>query len=443
MATVKLIPRTVYNGSSYLTVTDSDRMLTNTDSTTYGTVQCTRSSTSSYYVYLRDFDFSLVPSNATVSNITIKVKGYQSGGNTSTLYMYSGTGTQVSACGSGTAFTTSASVITFSNTTIDWNTLKNYGSDLGVRINCRRSSKNKENTIYIYGAEIDVTYSLPVYHTVTITGTNVTPSGAQTVLEGSSLSITGGYSPKPTVTDNGVDVSSRLVQVSSGSVVLIPDGNTSTGFTVSNISNAYTDASSSTYASLELSGGTTGTIYLGLGGATIPSGATIQSVSCSATLQFNANGSGSGFTSSFQMYSGSTAKGSANNWVTEGSDVAKTTYNLSIGSWSASDIQNAKFYITATNNASSTKRYIYVYGVSFSVTYSISGVLYVYTLSNITADHTIVWTANGGSTESLYFKNNGNWVEATHVYKKVNGSWVEQGDLTNVFQSGVNYIKGN
>ena len=54
-----------------------------------------------------------------------------------------------------------------------------------------------------------------------------------------------------------------------------------------------------------------------------------------------------------------------------------------------------------------------------------------------------LWTPDTGSTEALYFKNNGSWVEATHVYKKVNGSWVEQGDLTNVFQSGTKYIKGN
>lgn len=32
--------------------------------------------------------------------------------------------------------------------------------------------------------------------------------------------------------------------------------------------------------------------------------------------------------------------------------------------------------------------------------------------------------------------------EATKVYKKINGSWVEQTDLTQVFSSSTNYIKG-
>ena len=46
-------------------------------------------------------------------------------------------------------------------------------------------------------------------------------------------------------------------------------------------------------------------------------------------------------------------------------------------------------------------------------------------------------------SEALYFKHNGSWVEASKAYKKVSGVWVEQADLSTVFQSGVNYIKGN
>lgn len=444
--TVTLKPSTVYNGSSsYLTITDSNNMCTDTSSSTYGTVQCTRSSTSSYYVYLRGFDFDSVPSDATVSNITIKVKGYQSNGNTSTLYMYSGTSTQVSACGSGSAFGTSASVITFSNTTIDWDTLKSYGSDLGVRINCRRSSRNNANTIYIYGAEIDVTYTVPVYHTVissTDKGT-INPSGSTSVLEGSSysLSITGVTSPH--VTDNGIDVTSQLVQKTGGTETFIPDGNTNSGFTVSNISNAYTDSSSSTYASLELNGGSTGTIYLDLN-SNIPSDATISSVACSFTYEYNRNNSSSGYTASCRLYANTTAKGSSYSLVSAGGTaVAKTTIDLTVGTWSATEINNARLYITGTNNASSTHRFLYVYGVSFVVTYSISGVMYVYTISSVTGDHTIVVTESSTQTDVIYYKNNGAWVAATAVYKKVSGSWVLQNDLTNVFNSSTNYVKGN
>lgn len=166
-------------------------------------------------------------------------------------------------------------------------------------------------------------------------------------------------------------------------------------------------------------------------------------MSCEATLQYNRNGSSSGFTASCQLYADTTAKGSSTSVVTAGgTDVAKTTFTLSPGSWTASEVANARFHLTATNNASGTTRYIYVYGVSFNVTYEIDGVIYTYTLTNITADHTIVVTEAVVAQDAMFIKVNGSWVEVSAVYKKVNGSWVEQTDLTNVFVSGTNYKSG-
>ena len=142
------------------------------------------------------------------------------------------------------------------------------------------------------------------------------------------------------------------------------------------------------------------------------------------------------------MYANTTAKGSSTTVVSAGgSDVAKTTFNLTVGSWTATEINNARFYLTATNNASNTQRHMYICGVSFEVTYESSGVIYVYTISSVNANHTIVVTASG-SSDKILFKNNGSWVEAIKVYKKVNGSWVEQSDLTTVFDSNTNYVKG-
>lgn len=440
MATIRLVPSTYYlSNTNYLSVSSASNMYANTDSTTYATVNNTRTSTTSYYIYIRGFNFDAVPSNAIVSNITIKLKAYHSGGNTSTIYCYDNT-TQVAACGSTTALTTSATVKTFTNTTVDWDTLKGYGSDFGIRINCRRSSRNTASYIYIYGAEIEVTYTIPVYHTVSITG-DTTPTGTQTVLEGSSLAIKYVGTTKPNVTDNSVDVTSQLVESTTDSTVYVPSGNTTSNFTVSNITNAYTDSDSDTYATLEINGGgRTGTCYLDIP-VTIPTGATLQSVSATVALRFSRNNSSSGFTSSVQMYAGTTAKGSATTWVSSATDVARTEYNLSVGSWTTSELSNARLYLTATNNASSTHRFIYIYGVSLTVTYTVSGKIYTYTLTNILIDHTVVFTAST-PTSTIYFKSNGAWVEASKVYKKVNGSWVEQSDLSNVFESGVNYIKG-
>lgn len=441
MATARLIPSTYYlSNSNYLSVSNASNMYANTDSTTYATVNNSRTSTTSYYIYIRDFDFDSVPANAIVSDITIKLKAYHSGGNTSTIYCYDGTNTQVTAAGSTTALSTTAAVKEFTNTTIDWNTLKSYGSDFGIRINCRRSSRNTASHVYIYGAEIEITYTIPVYHNVTVTGdsSKVSPTGTESVLEGTGYSVGMMYDSRPTVTDNNVDVSSQLVETTGGTSTLIPYDYTNNNFTVSNIENAYHDATNTTYATFDAAGGgTVRSVYLDLGGAVIPSSATIVSVACQATIQFSRNGSSSGVTASCQMYSGNTAKGSSTTITTSATDVAKTTYNLSIGSWTASEIANARFYMTMTNNASNTHRYLYLYGVSFTVTYTINGKLYVYTLSNITADHTIVVTAPAQNT--LYIKVNGSWVAASAVYKKVSGSWVQQSNMSSVFESGVNY----
>lgn len=438
MPTVKLTPSTYYlSNSNYLSVSSASNMYADTDSTTYATVTNSRTSTSNYYIYIRGFDFSQVPSDAIVSDIAIRLKAYHSGGNTSTIYCYDGT-TQVAAAGSATALTTSATVKELTNTTVDWDTLSGYGSDFGIRINCRRSSKNTTAHVYIYGAEIEVAYTVPVYHTVTITG-DTTPTGMQTVLEGTSLSISYVGTTKPTVTDNGVDVTSQVTESTGGSSTYVPTSGTTSNFTVSNLDNAYDDADSDTYASLEISGGsTTGTCYLEVP-ATIPSGATIQSVSCSVTLQFSRNNSSSGFTSSVQMYSGSTAKGSATTWVSSATDVAKTTYNLSVGSWTASELSNARLYLTATNNASSTHRFIYVYGVSLVVTYSVSGKVYNYTLASIVTDHAVVFSASAGP--KLYAKQGSAWVAVARAYVKSSGSW-QQVSLDQAFDISRKYVRG-
>ena len=450
MATIRLVPSTINNaaGTNYLTITNADNAYTNTDSTTYATVQNTNASTSNRYIYIRGFNFNSVPSNAIVSSFTVKLKAYQSGGSTNTSYrpyLCNNTTTITGNCG---VITTSTQTLSFTGVTADWDTIKGYGSngsDFGIRINCRRNSRNTAAYFYIYGAEIEVTYTIPVYHSVTVTGdsSKVSPTGTESVLEGTGYSVSMMYDSRPTVTDNSVDVSSQLVETTGGTPTLIPYNYTNNGFTISNIENAYNDATNTTYATFDAAGGGTARdVYLDLGGAVIPSSATIVSVSCSATIQFSRNGSSSGVNASCQMYSGSTAKGSSTSITTSATDVAKTAFNLSVGSWTASEIANARFRLAMTNSASSTHRYLYLYGVSFTVTYTIAGKMYIYTLSNITADHTIVVTAPTAQN-ILYVKVNGSWVAATAVYKKVNGSWVLQTDLTNVFDSGTNYVMGS
>ena len=80
MATIKLVPSTYYlSNSNYLSVSNASNMYDDTDSTNYATVTNSRTSTSSYYIYIRGFNFDDVPSNAIVSDFTIRIKCNYSG----------------------------------------------------------------------------------------------------------------------------------------------------------------------------------------------------------------------------------------------------------------------------------------------------------------------------------------------------------------------------
>lgn len=137
-------------------------MYNNVDNESYTTITGVQNSTSSYYIYIRGFNFDDVPSDATINSITIKLKARESNVSTSSSYrpcLTNGTSTI-----SGTFGTLSTSVQTLTcDTSLDWNTIKGYGSDFGIRINCRGSSRRKPGIVYVYGAEILVDYTSTTY----------------------------------------------------------------------------------------------------------------------------------------------------------------------------------------------------------------------------------------------------------------------------------------
>lgn len=285
MATIRLIPSTyAVSGTNYLSVSDASNMYTNTDSTTYATITNTNASTSSRYLYIRGFNFSSIPSNATINSFTVKIKGYESGLSTNTSYaprLANGT----SALSNTTAtenFGTSTKTITIPTGALTWEQMSNtYGSNFTIMVYVRRNNKNTTGYFYCYGAEILVDYSVQVFHTITSSTTSgtISPSGATSVQEGEDYTLLINVN-NPYITDNGVNVTSQLQQLTGGTEVLIPYDSESSGFTISNLTNAYSDVSGSTYADCSLSGRTTGNLYLDLGPLNLPSGATISNVSC-------------------------------------------------------------------------------------------------------------------------------------------------------------------
>lgn len=446
MPTARLIPSTYYlSNSSYLSVSNASNMYANTDSTNYATVTNSRTSTSSYYIYIRGFNFSEVPENAIVSDITIKLKAYHSGASTSTIYCYDGT-SQVASAGSATALTTSATVETFSNTTVDWHTLKGYGSDFGIRINCRRSSRNTTSYVYIYGAEIEVIYTVPNPRSITTTlsgnGT-ISPSGTNTYYDGDEVELVitpTNKSDTVTATRDGTDITSQLVAHGVGTdASLTPDDVTTSGIQSGSSYAEYAVGHSAESPSSSGSGqnmyapsGSTGYASYSFDFSSIPSGAVIEDIEVRCYGHRESSTISSTYVSKCGIYNGS-------NLISEYEEFPSTSDSI----------------ITLTPTTMPTRadldnvvirHYVGYYGglvrgITFAVTYSTGTRIdhYTYTFT-VDADTSIAVTIGGAvQTDTMYIKLNGSYVTATAVYKKINGAWVQQSDLTSVFDNGTNY----
>lgn len=240
MPSVKLVAST-YSVTGSVTVSNPDRMYTDVSSTTYATLTHTTSGTTSYYCYIKGFDFSSssVPSNANVSSIVIRIRGYESGLSTSTTYaprLYNGTNTISGASTASANFGTSASTITVPYTG-SWDTLKNYGSNLGIRVTIRRSNRNTQGYLYIYGAEIEVTYTVPA--DIHVTGVTL-DKATDSIEVGETTTLTETIAPS-NATNKSVTWStsnSSVATVSGGVVAGVSTG--TARITVTTVDGGYT-----------------------------------------------------------------------------------------------------------------------------------------------------------------------------------------------------------
>lgn len=226
MATVKLVASTyTRSNSNYVTVTNPSYMYDDTsDTSDYATIRgrAGRSSNSTYYCYLHGFNFSAVPSNATVTGFTVKIKGYRNS------YQNTGSSYRVRLCGSATnsaiASTTTSTdwdttvqTITIPTGSLTWSDITGYGSGFSIQLRLRnnQTSSSYYPYLYIYGAEIEVTYTVPVEYTISasssVSGVTIEPS-SQTVYEGDSASVRLNTNQGIVVKDNGTDVTSQLTQ---------------------------------------------------------------------------------------------------------------------------------------------------------------------------------------------------------------------------------------
>ena len=153
---------------------------------------------------------------------------------------------------------------------------------------------------------------------------------------------------------------------------------------ISSTTNGYTDSSSTTYSTINLTTGSGAVtyIYYTFDFSDIPEGATIDSVSCSAKAYINTTNSSRITTRQIQLYTGTTAKGSA-------STIGNSTsaFNMTPGTWTRSELQNARIRLYGVRGTSNTTSsyYFRFYGATFTVNYSINGTAYtIGATSNVT-----------------------------------------------------------
>lgn len=196
--------------------------------------------------------------------------------------------------------------------------------------------------------------------------------------------------------------------------ILASNNTGSTNFTLSNIANAYTNTSSTTYAQLTLSkkNGTSNIYFTGFDVSSIPSNATINSISVKMKSMVSSTSYVTAFT--FQAYNDTTAMGTA----TTARSTSATTYTLSnVGTWTRAMLDNFRIYVSGKKSNVNNTAYARIYGIELIVTYEVP-------------------------VEQMYIKDSGAWKTVSAVYKKVNGAWIEQSNLASVFSASVNYVKG-
>lgn len=415
MAIARLIPSTYQlSNTSYLAITNAGNMYANTDSTNYATIQNKQTGTTSYYLYVRGFNFDAIPSNATVSSFTVKFKARESGVSTSTSYrpyLVNNTSTLTGNCG---VVNTTEQVITFTGVTADWDTIKGYGSNFGIRINCRRNSRNTTGYVYFYGAEIEVEYTVPIPRKVTASAAGdctVTPSGETNLIEGDDFTLTVQADRKPTLTDNGVDVTSQLVEHEP---TIEPTVSTASG-----ASYGFAVNSSGYYESQNK--GRAGTAAVCKVDFDLPVQCTVKF----SVINYAESTYDYGLLSNVDATLSNSASADTSNVFWDGKNknsasVQDVTYTIPAGShfvyvkyfkdnYTDSNNDTLQFKVTVTPNETyDAKPY------------------WTYTISSISADHVLIATVDpSGDVDTLYVQISGVVREVSVIYKKVNGSYVE------------------
>ena len=445
--TVQLVPSN-YTGLTGMTISSSypaTNAYNDETNTTYCRFSISTSTTGSVYF---TFDTSEIPSDAVITSVIAKARLRISSTSRVTntkCQLYAGT----TAKGNNSTFATTSSPPTaITLTPGTWT--RSELSNLRMFIGGTGSSSSSSKYIYFYGASVEVTYTVTAYDvtvsnftSATVTVSNSTPA------EGDDVEVIADTLTGITVTDNGTDVTSQFAHGISDSIEQVANSTVTEGFSASGAAfyqssstssdawlryaigysaeNPYsTSNTSNTYVKPE---GDTGWINYHFDFSAIPAGATINSVGVKVYGARENSSIDSTHVARFQCYSGSTAKGSIQNFTSTSNSLVTVT---DVGTWTREELQDAQLRFEIGYYGGR------MLGITWTVSYTLDG--YVYAITNVSANHVLVFSSSGAQPE-LYVKANGSWVQVHAAYRKVNGSWVQQ-SLDSAFQTGVDYVAG-
>lgn len=282
--------------------------------------------------------------------------------------------------------------------------------------------------MYIYGAEIEVNYTIPNPRTVTSTlngnGT-ISPSGATSTYEGAEyeLVITPTDKTEPvTITNNGVDVTSQLVAHGAGSTLSfvptadnvsgVSSGSSYAGYAVGH--SAEEPYSTSSSSNMYASSGSTGYAAYSFDFSSIPSDATIESIEVRCYGHRESNTISSTYVSQCVLYMGSTA-------ISETVDFPSTSNSIIT-------IEPTTLPTRAQLDNVVVRHYVGYYGglvlgITFEVTYSTGTGIDHYTYTYTVSDNATIVVTIGNPKNTVYVKINGVWAESKDIMIKVNGAW--------------------
>ena len=453
MATIRLIPSTsAVNNSSYASIANASNMYSNTDSTTYGTFTHNRASTNNtYYGYLRGFNFSSVPDNAIVSSFTVKIKASATGHTTSTSSSYYmslvNNTTQIGSTSANGRLSTTVTTFTFAEGSLTWDTIKGYGSNFGIRIPMRRASSNTADVVSVYGAEIEVEYTVPTPRTITTTLTGngtITPSGSNTYYDGDEVELVISPTNKSdtvTATKDGVDITNQLVAHGTeidtsrtlGAFTLVSGSFDSGESWFEDREGKGHDTSDTTTSNYYSGSSSTTAVFTYDVGFTLPSNANITRVYAIINAHAESNSNSSEYMC-FQLVSGSTNLSEEINFKTI--STSNTNHTLECDTLpTVAQIAVMKlrcrlgYYGGALN------------GATVYVEYDTGGALdhYTYTFT-VSADTTIAVTIGGSvATDVLMTKVGNTYKTVITGYKKISGVWTIQSDVADLYD----YLNAN